>query len=89
MAESSGESGRFSPEQRELLQRIITAELRRLWDEAASAGISADALADVIEQRRQAILSALTGTSDPSRPVGTDDVQNSSDNPVDDGRIGH
>ena len=84
MSGNSGGTGRFSPEQRELLERTITAELRRLWDEAVAAGVPAEALAEVIEQRRQAILSALGGSAG-----GADDGKNGGHDTVDDGRIGH
>lgn len=76
MAEPSG--GRLTPEQRALLQQTITAELRRAWNEAVSAGVPADQLAEIVENRRRELLSAV---------LGSDDSENGQDDPVDDGRV--
>jgi hypothetical protein len=79
MSEPSGDDGRLSAEQRARLRETIAAELRRVWDEAVAAGVPADRLAEVVEQRRREIMSAV---------VGSDDGQDGGDDAVDDGRVG-
>lgn len=76
MAGTSG--GPLSQEQRALLQQTITAELRRVWDEAVAAGVPPERLAEIVEERRRRILSAV---------AGGDDRQDGGDDPVDDDRV--
>jgi hypothetical protein len=78
MAGTNGEhppGGPLSPEQRARLQEVITAELRRAWDEAVAAGVPADRLAEVVERRRREILSAVARVED-AQHGGDDAVEN-------------
>ena len=87
MGETS-DGARFSLEQRERLRQAILGELIRAWDAAVAAGVPAEALVDIVNERRRAIESGLA--EDPAAsPAVDDDVQDGGDDPVDNGRIGH
>jgi hypothetical protein len=88
MGETS-DVARFSPEQRERVRRAILGELIRAWDAAVAAGVPAEALVDIINERRRTIESGLSGEPAASPAVGGDDVQDGGDDPIDNGRIGH
>lgn len=53
MGESTGAP--LTPEQRERMQRVILAELRRIRDEALAAGVPPATIDRVVEERRRAL----------------------------------
>jgi hypothetical protein len=89
MGETSDAAARLSPEQRERVRQAIIGELIRAWDAAVSAGVPAEALAGIIDERRRAIEADLDGDPAGSPAVGGDDVQNGGDDPADNGRVGN
>jgi hypothetical protein len=64
----------LSPEQSEELRRLLTDELRNAWRTAVEQGVSPEALADIVDQRRRAIAASVTA----------DDPHDLNDDPVDD-----
>jgi hypothetical protein len=89
MGEASDDDARFSPEQRERVRQAIIEELIRAWEAAVTAGVPADALADIIDERRRAIEASLDSDRAGSPAVGGDDVHDGGDDSADNGRIGH
>jgi hypothetical protein len=88
MGETS-DAARFSPEQRERVRQAIFAELIRARDAAIAAGVPAEALADMIDERRRAIESGLSGHLSALPAVDGDDVQDGGEESIGNGRIGH
>jgi hypothetical protein len=88
MGETS-DAARFSPEQRERVRQAILDELIRARDAAIAAGVPAEAIAEMIDERRRAIESDLSGDSPASPAVDGDDVQDGGDDSIDNDRIGH
>ena len=60
----------LSPEQHDELTRLLADELRAAWGAAVARGVTPEALAEELEQRRLAVESAL------------DDAQGHRDDPV-------
>jgi hypothetical protein len=88
MGETSDRGARFSPEQREQVRQAIVGELIRAWDAAVTAGVPADTLAEIIEERRRAIEASLSGETADSSTNGADDLQDGGSDPVDDSGVG-
>lgn len=58
----------LSPEQRSDLHRLLARELEEAWRTAADDGAGPDELADMVDERRQAV--RISATRAPAEPVG-------------------
>jgi hypothetical protein len=59
---ATSDAARFPPEQRERMRQAILGELIRARDTAVAAGVPAEAVAELLDERRRAI-EAGTGPS--------------------------
>jgi hypothetical protein len=58
----------LSPQQRSDLHRLLALELEEAWRTAADDGAGPDELADMVDERRQAVRFSANRTA--KRPVG-------------------